>query len=211
MSEEAAAILAANLVIGISNELPEKPPWDETVDHAPARRQVLTQSEKLLAIRNALRYFPKHLHEILSKEFIEELNTFGRVIMWRFRPTEYEMRAYPIDYYPAKCKQAAAIMLMIQNNLDNRVAQFPHELITYGGNGAVFQNWAQYRIVMKYLSQMTEQQTLVMYSGHPLGLFPSSSSAPRVIVTNGMVIPNHSSPEDYEKMNALLIQYMKKK
>ena len=203
MSEEVAAILASHLITGIPNGLPEMPTWDESVDHAPARRQVLTQPEKLLAIRNALRYFPKNLHAVLAKEFFEELDTFGRIIMWRYRPTEYEMKAYPIDYYPAKCKQAAAIMLMIQNNLDKRVAQFPHELITYGGNGAVFQNWAQYRIVMKYLSQMTEQQTLVMYSGHPLGLFPSSPSAPRVIVTNGMVIPNHSSPEDYERMNAL--------
>ena len=203
MSGEATSILAACLVTGIPDELPKMPQWDDDVDHAPARRQVLTQQEKQLAIRNALRYFPKQLHETLAKEFIQELNTFGRVIMWRYRPTEYEMKAYPIDSYPAKCKQAAAIMLMIQNNLDNRVAQFPHELITYGGNGAVFQNWAQYRIVMKYLSQMTDQQTLVMYSGHPLGLFPSSPIAPRVIVTNGMVIPNHSSPEDYEKMNAL--------
>ena len=203
MSGEVASILAACLVSGIPDELPEMPPWDDGVDHAPARRQVLSHQEKQLAIRNALRYFPKHLHATLAKEFSQELNSFGRVIMWRYRPTEYEMKAYPIDDYPAKCKQAAAIMLMIQNNLDPMVAQFPHELITYGGNGAVFQNWAQYRIVMKYLSQMSEHQTLVMYSGHPLGLFPSSPSAPRAIVTNGMVIPNHSSAEDYERMNAL--------
>lgn len=203
MPEQVSTILADCLTGGIGDELPEMPAWDDTVDHAPARRQILSPQEKKLAIRNALRYFPKHLHASLAKEFSAELNDFGRVIMWRYRPTEYEMKAYPIDYYPAKCQQAAAIMLMIQNNLDKQIAQFPHELITYGGNGAVFQNWAQYRIVMKYLSQMTENQTLVMYSGHPLGLFPSSPSAPRVIVTNGMVIPNHSSTDDYEKMNAL--------
>lgn len=179
------------------------PEWDNTVDHAPARRLVLNRSEKALALRNALRYFPTHLHSTLAAEFANELETWGRIWMYRYRPTEYEMRAHPIDEYPANCKQAAAIMLMIQNNLDPDVAQFPHELITYGGNGSVFQNWAQYRLVMQYLSQMTDEQTLVMYSGHPLGLFPSSCEAPRVVVTNGMMIPNHSSQEDYERYNSL--------
>ena len=188
---------------GILTNLPQPKPVDATVDHAPARRQILTSQEKKLALRNSLRYFDKEHHAELAVEFLHELNTFGRIIMNRFRPTEYDMKAHPIEAYPAQCQEAAAIMLMIQNNLDPAVAQFPHELITYGGNGSVFQNWAQYRLVMQYLSKMTREQTLVMYSGHPLGLFPSSPSAPRVVVTNGMVIPNHSTPDEYEKMNAM--------
>ena len=188
---------------GIPKTLPPLPEWDISVDHAPPRRQILTHEEKKLALRNALRYFPKQQHEHLAGEFLEELNSFGRIIMWRYRPTQYEMRAHPIEEYPAKSRHAASIMLMIQNNLDPAVAQFPHELITYGGNGSVFQNWAQYRLVMEYLTKMTDSQTLVMYSGHPLGLFPSTPDAPRVIVTNGMVIPNASSQESYERMNAL--------
>ncbi|RJU80655.1 MAG: urocanate hydratase [Candidatus Poseidoniales archaeon] len=188
---------------GIPTLIPELPAWDETVDHAPPRRQILSQNEKKLALRNALRYFPAEQHSVLAPEFHNELETFGRIIMWRYRPTQYEMKAHPLNAYPSKSLQAASIMLMIQNNLDPAVAQFPHELITYGGNGSVFQNWAQYRLVMKYLSEMTDDQTLVMYSGHPMGLFPSHKDAPRVIVTNGMVIPNASSQENYEKMNAL--------
>ena len=188
---------------GIPENLPNHPGFDDSVDHAPPRRSVLNYHEKILALQNALRYFPPHTHDVLIQEFADELKNFGRIYMHRFRPTNEEMRAYPIDTYPAKSRQAAAIMLMIQNNLDSNVAQFPHELITYGGNGSVFQNWAQYRITMQYLSNMTEQQTLVMYSGHPLGLFPSHPNAPRVVVTNGMVIPNYSSQKEYEKMNAL--------
>ncbi len=201
MAESANPLL--NLLEGIPEHLPAKVPLDESVDHAPSRKQVLSTDEKKLAIRNALRYFPKAHHKLLAKEFLSELEDYGRIFMHRYRPTEYEMKAHPIDQYPAKTKQAAAIMLMIQNNLDRRVAQFPHELITYGGNGAVFQNWAQYRLVMKYLCEMDENQTLVVYSGHPMGLFPSSPNSPRVVVTNGMMIPNHSSPENYEKMNAI--------
>jgi urocanate hydratase len=163
----------------------------------------LTPKEKQLALRNALRYFDKKDHPLLAKEFADELNSFGRIVMWRFRPTEYEMKAHPIDDYPANIPEAAAIMLMIQNNLDPAVAQFPHELITYGGNGAVFQNWAQYRLTMKYLSEMENDQTLVMYSGHPMGLFPSNINAPRVVVTNGMMIPSESTPDNYERLNAL--------
>ena len=188
---------------GIPEELPPHPGIDNNVDHAPNRRQVLSKEEKKLALKNALRYFDVRHHKELALEFADELETYGRIWMMRYRPTEYEMKAYPIDAYPTKSKQAAAIMLMIQNNLDKDVAQFPHELITYGGNGSVFQNWAQYRLVMKYLSEMEEDQTLVMYSGHPMGLFPSSVDAPRVVVTNGMVIPNYSKQEDYEKMNAI--------
>ena len=176
---------------------------DSSVDHAPNRRMILQDDEKILALKNALRYFDKKLHQDLVTEFLEELDTFGRITMQRYRPTEYEMKAYPIEAYPTNSKQAASIMLMIMNNLDPAVAQFPHELITYGGNGSVFQNWAQYRLVMQYLCEMSDEQTLVMYSGHPLGLFPSSKSAPRVVVTNGMVIPNYSSREDYERMNSL--------
>ena len=183
--------------------LPEHPGIDPTVDHAPRRKDILSSSEKRLALQNALRYFRPQDHAMLAPEFANELRDYGRIYMHRLRPTDYEMRAHPIDSYPAKSRQAAAIMLMIQNNLDPDVAQFPHELITYGGNGAVFQNWAQYHIAMRYLSQMTDEQTLVMYSGHPLGLFPSHPDAPRVVITNGMVIPNHSSQDDYERMNAL--------
>ena len=187
---------------GIPSELPQPQPYDTTVNHAPTRKDILTPAEKKLAIRNALRYFEPRHHAVLAKEFAEELKKYGRIYMYRMRPT-YPMYARPIDEYPARCRQAAAIMLMIQNNLDPAVAQHPHELITYGGNGAVFQNWAQYRLVMKYLSEMTDEQTLVMYSGHPLGLFPSHKNAPRVVVTNGMVIPNYSKPDDWERDNAL--------
>ncbi|WP_306641197.1 urocanate hydratase [Sanyastnella coralliicola] len=192
----------SHLSAGIPSGLPEHPGIDSNVSHAPRRKDILDTEEKELAIRNALRYFPKDLHSALAKEFADELKTYGRVYMYRYRPT-YEMKARPIDWYPAQCQQAAAIMLMIQNNLDYAVAQHPNELITYGGNGAVFQNWAQYHLVMKYLSEMTEEQTLVMYSGHPLGLFPSHKDAPRVVVTNGMMIPNYSKPDDWEKFNAL--------
>lgn len=187
---------------GIPDRIPEARPYDTSINHAPRRKQILTPEQEKLALRNALRYFPADQHAALAPEFAEELRRYGRIYMYRYRPT-YDMYARPISEYPAKCPQAAAIMLMIQNNLDPRVAQHPHELITYGGNGAVFQNWAQYLLVMKYLSEMTENQTLVMYSGHPLGLFPSSPRAPRVVVTNGMVIPNHSKPDDWERMNAL--------
>ena len=190
------------ITLGIPDYLPEHPAYDSNINHAPKRKDILTPEEKRLALRNALRYFPKKLHAQLAPEFAEELKTYGRIYMYRYRPT-YEMYARPIDEYPAKSRQAAAIMMMIQNNLDPRVAQHPHELITYGGNGAVFQNWAQYRLVMKYLSEMTDEQTLAMYSGHPLGLFPSHKNAPRVVVTNGMVIPNYSKPDDWERDNAL--------
>lgn len=188
--------------IGIPDTLPEPKAYDKEINHAPKRKEILTDEEKKLALRNALRYFPKHLHAKLAPEFLEELHEYGRIYMYRYRP-DYEMYARPISDYPHRSEQAAAIMLMIQNNLDSAVAQHPHELITYGGNGAVFQNWAQYRLVMKYLSEMTDEQTLVMYSGHPLGLFPSHKNAPRVVVTNGMVIPNYSKPDDWERMNAL--------
>lgn len=192
----------ADIRAGIPNTLPDPQPYDHTVNHAPKRKDILTPEEKKLALRNALRYFPKKFHATLAPEFLDELKTYGRIYMYRFRPT-YDMHARHIDEYPHKCKQAAAIMMMIQNNLDRAVAQHPHELITYGGNGAVFQNWAQYRLVMKYLSEMTDEQTLVMYSGHPLGLFPSHKDAPRVVVTNGMVIPNYSKQDDWERDNAL--------
>ena len=187
---------------GIPEELPELQAYDTEINHAPKRKDILTPEQKKLALRNALRYFPKKLHAALAPEFAEELKKYGRIYMYRYRP-KYEMYARPIDEYPARSRQAAAIMLMIQNNLDPRVAQHPHELIIYGGNGAIFQNWAQYRLVMKYLSEMTDEQTLVMYSGHPLGLFPSHKNAPRVVVTNGMVIPNYSKPDDWERDNAL--------
>ena len=190
------------LQLGIPTTLPEMPAYDTNINHAPKRKDILTPEEKKLALRNALRYFPPQLHAQLIPEFAEELRKYGRIYMYRFRPT-YPMYARPIDEYPHRSRQAAAIMMMIQNNLDPRVAQHPHELITYGGNGAVFQNWAQYRLVMKYLSEMTDEQTLVMYSGHPLGLFPSHKDAPRVVVTNGMVIPNYSKPDDWERDNAL--------
>ena len=187
---------------GIPSEFPSVRPYDMDVSHAPLRADVLSDEEKKLAIRNALRYFPAKWHPILAKEFSDELRSFGRIYMYRFRPT-YDMFARSIDAYPAKCPAAAGIMLMIQNNLDPSVAQHPHELITYGGNGSVFQNWAQYLLTMKYLSIMEENQTLHIYSGHPMGLFPSSPDAPRVVVTNGMMIPNYSKPEDLEKYNAL--------
>lgn len=187
---------------GIPSELPPKKIYDESVSHAPKRKDILTDEEKKLALKNALRYFePKH-HEELIPEFKEELEKYGRIYMYRFRP-DYEMYARPIDEYPGKSLQAKSIQLMIQNNLDKAVAQHPHELITYGGNGAVFQNWAQYLLTMKYLAEMTDEQTLVMYSGHPMGLFPSHKNAPRVVVTNGMMIPNYSSQDDWEKFNAL--------
>ena len=201
--EEDWTVLRQCLKEGIPTDLPPHPGFDNSVDHAPNRRQILTSQEKKLALKNALRYFDVKFHPTLITEFLNELESFGRITMQRFRPTEYNMKAYPIDAYPANSQQAASVMLMIMNNLDPAVAQFPHELITYGGNGSVFQNWAQYRLVMQYLCEMTDEQTLVMYSGHPLGLFPSSKSSPRVVVTNGMVIPNYSSREDYEKMNSL--------
>ena len=190
------------ITTGIPVDLPPARPFDPSVNHAPRRKDILNAEEKKLALKNALRYFPEHLHASLLPEFRQELDTYGRIYMYRYRPV-HEMFARPINDYPAKSKQAAAIMLMIQNNLDKAVAQHPHELITYGGNGAVFQNWAQYRLTMKYLSEMTEEQTLVMYSGHPMGLFPSHKNAPRVVVTNGMMIPNYSKPDDWEKFNAL--------
>jgi urocanate hydratase len=187
---------------GIPMPLSSPQSYDTSVNHAPKRKDILTPAEKELALRNALRYFSPELHAELAPEFARELADYGRIYMYRLRPT-YEMKARPIEQYPARSLQAAAIMMMIQNNLDPAVAQHPHELITYGGNGAVFQNWAQYRLTMKYLSEMTDNQTLVMYSGHPLGLFPSHPEAPRVVVTNGMVIPNYSKPDDWERFNAL--------
>lgn len=187
---------------GIPAELPTPKPYDSSVNHAPKRKAILTDEEKKLALKNALRYFDPKFHSELLSEFKNELDTYGRIYMYRFRP-DYEMKARPISDYPGKSLQAKAIQLMIQNNLDPAVAQHPHELITYGGNGAVFQNWAQYVLTMKYLSEMTDEQTLVMYSGHPLGLFPSHKDAPRVVVTNGMVVPNYSKPDDWEKFNAL--------
>mgnify|MGYP001113930703 FL=1 len=187
---------------GIPTTLPQAKPYNPEVNHAPKRKKILTPDEERLALRNALRYFPAELHAALAPEFADELRRYGRIYMYRYRP-DYDMYARPIDHYPARSRQAAAIMMMIQNNLDPAVAQHPHELITYGGNGAVFQNWAQYRLVMKYLSEMTDEQTLVMYSGHPLGLFPSSKEAPRVVVTNGMVVPNYSKPDDWERFNAM--------
>ena len=190
------------ILIGIPSELPELKTYDESVNHAPIRQNVLTANEKILALKNSLRYFDKKFHKELIPEFRSELEKFGRIYMYRFRP-DYEMYARPIEEYPHNSKEAAGIMLMIQNNLDNRVAQHPHELITYGGNGAVFQNWAQYLLTMKYLAEMTDEQTLVMYSGHPMGLFPSNNNAPKVVVTNGMVIPNYSKKIDLEKFNAL--------
>ncbi|NPA37668.1 MAG: urocanate hydratase [Chlorobi bacterium] len=187
---------------GIPSELPELKPIPENANRAPKRKDILTKEEKQLALKNALRYFPKEWHKQLAPEFAEELKKYGRIYMYRFRP-DYEMYARPVEEYPAKSKQAAAIMLMIQNNLDPAVAQHPYELITYGGNGSVFMNWAQYLLTMKYLATMTDEQTLVMYSGHPMGLFPSHKDAPRVVVTNGMVIPNYSSQDDWERFNAL--------
>ncbi len=191
-----------DILQGIPSVLPTKKTYESAINHAPKRKQILSKEEMRLALENALRYFSKELHAELAPEFLQELNDFGRIYMYRFRP-DYTMYARPIEEYPGKSLQAKAIMLMIQNNLDYAVAQHPHELITYGGNGAVFQNWIQYRLTMKYLAEMTEDQTLVMYSGHPMGLFPSHKDAPRVVVTNGMVIPNYSKPDDWEKMNAL--------
>ena len=187
---------------GIPAQIPAKKSLDLSLNHAPKRKDILTKSEKQLALKNALRYFPKSQHAELAPDFLEELETYGRIYMYRYRP-EYKMYARPIQEYPGKSLQAKAIMLMIQNNLDYAVAQHPHELITYGGNGAVFQNWIQYRLTMKYLAEMTDEQTLVMYSGHPMGLFPSHKDAPRVVVTNGMMIPNYSKPDDWERFNAL--------
>ena len=187
---------------GIPDILPNPKPYDLAINHAPKRKEILSEDEKKLALKNALRYFEPQHHSVLIKEFADELEKYGRIYMYRFRP-DYEMKARPISEYPGKCEQAKAIMLMIQNNLDYAVAQHPHELITYGGNGAVFSNWAQYLLTMQYLSQMTDEQTLAMYSGHPMGLFPSHKDAPRVVVTNGMVIPNYSKPDDWERMNAL--------
>ena len=187
---------------GIPDQLPAVKPYEDSINHAPKRKAILSQEEEKLALRNALRYFDKKHHATLIKEFKHELDTYGRIYMYRLRP-DYKMHARPINEYPAQSKQAAAIMLMIQNNLDYAVAQHPHELITYGGNGAVFSNWAQYRLTMKYLAEMNDEQTLAMYSGHPMGLFPSHKEAPRVVVTNGMMIPNYSKPDDWEKFNAL--------
>ncbi len=192
----------ADIRRGIPEELPQPQVYDLEINHAPKRKDILTQEQKKLAIRNALRYFPRKFHAVLAPEFAEELKEYGRIYMYRFRP-RYDMYARPIEEYPHRSLQAAAIMMMIQNNLDKAVAQHPHELITYGGNGAVFQNWAQYRLTMKYLSEMTDEQTLVVYSGHPLGLFPSHRNAPRVVVTNGMMIPNYSKQDDWERGNAL--------
>ncbi len=193
-----------SILQGIPDQLPALKPYDPVISHAPKRviEGVLSKEEKKLAVRNALRYFDKKHHAVLAPEFFEELETYGRIYMYRFRP-DYDMYARPISEYPAKCQQAAAIMLMIQNNLDPTVAKHPHELITYGGNGAVFQNWAQYLLTMKYLSQITDEQTLAMYSGHPMGVFPSHKDAPRVVITNGMMIPNYSKKEDWNKYNAL--------
>ncbi|WP_417601245.1 urocanate hydratase [Owenweeksia hongkongensis] len=190
------------IIQGIPNELPAKRDYNPEVSHAPKRKDILSDEEKVLALKNALRYFPKGWHKELASEFAEELKKYGRIYMYRFQP-EYEMYARPISEYPGKCEQARAIMVMIQNNLDPAVAQHPDELITYGGNGAVFQNWAQYLLTMQYLAEMSDEQTLHMYSGHPMGLFPSHKDAPRVVVTNGMTIPNYSKPDDWEKMNAL--------
>lgn len=187
---------------GIPAVLPAKKEYEPNINHAPRRKEILSREEKQLALRNALRYFPESFHAELALEFLKELEDYGRIYMYRFRP-DYKIYARPIEEYPGNCQQAKAIMLMIQNNLDYAVAQHPHELITYGGNGAVFQNWIQYRLTMKYLSEMTDEQTLAMYSGHPMGLFPSHKDAPRVVVTNGMMIPNYSQPDDWEKFNAL--------
>jgi urocanate hydratase len=194
--------IKAEIRQGIPSEIPVEKSYDSAINHAPRRKDILSKKEKELALRNALRYFPKGQHKELATEFAFELKEYGRIYMYRYRP-EYKMYARPIDEYPGKCEQARAIMHMIQNNLDYAVAQHPHELITYGGNGAVFQNWAQYLLCMKYLSEMTDEQTLTIYSGHPMGLFPSHKEAPRVVVTNGMTIPNYSKPDDWEKFNAL--------
>ena len=201
-SQETAMSFEETIKQGIPNELPAAKPYPDNANRAPKRKDILSVDEKQLAVRNALRYFPKEWHEELAKEFAQELKDFGRIYMYRFKPN-YDMKARSVNDYPAKCQQAAAIMLMVDNNLDPAVAQHPEELITYGGNGAVFQNWAQYLLAMKYLSEMESDQTLHIYSGHPMGLFPSSEDAPRVVVTNGMMIPNYSQPDDWEKFNAL--------
>ena len=193
---------SAEILEGIPLEIPQIQALDPNINHAPKRKDILSSEEKKLALKNALRYFPKNQHKVLASEFLNELKTYGRIYMHRFRP-ENEIYARPIDEYPGKSNQAKAIMLMIQNNLSLAIAQHPHELITYGGNGSVFQNWIQYRLTMKYLSEMTDSQTLVMNSGHPQGLFPSHQNAPRVVVSNGMMIPNYSKPDDWEKFNAL--------
>src|SRR6185312_5378292 len=190
------------VLAGIPTELPALKEFDKTLNHAPKRKDILSKEEKKLAVRNALRYFDKTLHTALAKEFAEELKTYGRIYMYRFRP-DYKIYARPINDFPHQSKQAAAIMHMLSNNLDYAVAQHPHELITYGGNGAVFQNWAQYLLTMQYLATITDEQTLTLYSGHPMGIFPSHKDAPRVVITNGMMIPNYSKPDDWEKFNAL--------
>ncbi len=202
MTFQAQALFKESIKQGIPNELPAAKPYPENANRAPKRKDILSVEEKQLAVRNALRYFPKEWHQELAVEFAQELKDFGRIYMYRFKPS-YDLKARSVNDYPAKCQQAAAIMLMVDNNLDPAVAQHPEELITYGGNGAVFQNWAQYLLVMKYLSEMESDQTLHIYSGHPMGLFPSSEDAPRVVVTNGMMIPNYSQPDDWEKFNAL--------
>jgi len=188
--------------MGIPEVLPQPKPYDTTISHAPKRKEILTVEEKKLALRNALRYFPSKHHKVLAPEFAKELEDYGRIYMYRFRP-DYKIYARSIDDFPYKSRQVAAIMLMLSNNLDNAVAQHPHELIVYGGNGAAFQNWAQYLLTMKYLSEMTDEQTLVLYSGHPMGLFPSHKGAPRLVITNGMVIPNYSSKDNWERFNAM--------
>ena len=202
MSQAARDAFKAEILQGIGDVLPHVKAYVPEVNHAPKRKDILSREEKALALRNALRYFPAHLHATLAPEFAEELKTYGRIYMYRYRP-DAEIKARHYQDYPHKSVQAACIMLMLQNNLDHAVAQHPHELITYGGNGAVFQNWAQYRLAMQYLATMTDEQTLVLYSGHPMGLFPSHKLAPRVVVTNGMMIPNYSKPDDWEKFNAL--------
>ena len=202
MSTLTSLTFKALILQGIPDQLPENKAYETTINHAPKRKDILNEFEKKLALRNALRYFDKKHHPLLAREFAEELKTFGRIYMYRFRP-DYRMYARPINEYPYKSLQAAAIMHMLSNNLDYAVAQHPHELITYGGNGAVFQNWAQYLLTMQYLATMTDEQTLVLYSGHPMGLFPSHKDAPRVVVTNGMMIPNYSKPDDLERFNAL--------
>ena len=194
---------------GIPKELPESKSIDFKLNPAPSRKQILSLDEKRLAIKNALRYFPKKWHKELAYDFIKELDTYGRIYMIRFKPN-YSIYARSIDEYPAKISEAAAIMLMIQNNLNEEIAQHPQELITYGGNGAVFQNWAQYLLTMKYLAEMNNNQTLHLYSGHPMGLFPSSKKSPRVVITNGMMIPNYSKPDDWERFNALGVHNMDK-
>jgi len=192
----------AQILEGIPKKIPNEKPYEAEVNHAPIRKDILSVEEKKLAVQNALRYFPVEQHPVLAKEFARELREYGRIYMYRFRP-DYEMKARHLEEFPHQSKQAAGIMLMLSNNLDHAVAQHPHELITYGGNGAVFQNWAQYRLCMKYLAEMTDEQTLVLYSGHPMGLFPSHQDAPRVVVTNGMMIPNYSKADDWERFNAL--------